>query len=187
MANAVTDLALLNSGQVILAEFWPGHESHFLDNDLHRPWWERVPDPGSGLTEEELWEQQMELWEHLSVEAEEELELDYLMETLGLHGGMRSFYEDSEPPLVHFHRPPPADVVVNHRWTAYVTPEKGDLPELPSSEHESSALNLQFSAKAPILRRPKRQEVRKHERYYDSHGWRGRTRLKYAPTTVHGA
>lgn len=41
MANAITDLALLSSGQMIPAEFWPGHESRFLENDLHRPWWER--------------------------------------------------------------------------------------------------------------------------------------------------
>jgi len=184
MSNAVSELALLNYGQVIPAEFWPGHESYFLDNDLHLPWWVRIPNPEPELTEEELDLQLSEWYGELARESEAEMELDYLMDTLDLHGGMRSFYEDSEPLLVHFHRPPPLDVVVNHRWTAYVTPDKGDLPEIPLSQHESSTLNLQLSDKAPILRLPKRQDVRKQERYYDSHGRRGRTRQKYHPVHV---
>jgi hypothetical protein len=185
MANAITDLALLKSGQVIPAEFWPDHESHFLDNDLHRPWWERIPNPESELSEEEMDLQLSEWYGELARESEAEMELDYLMETLGLHGGIRSFYEDIETPLVYFRRPAPTDAIVNSRWAAYVSPDKGDLPEEPPlSQHESSALNLQFSAKAPILRLPKRQELRKYERNHDSHGRRGRSTQKYHPVHV---
>jgi|GEM_PF-3581419 len=198
MADAVTDLALLNSGQMIPAEFWPDHYTKSMDEDRHRPWWELVPNPECDLTEEELDLQLSEWYGELARESEAEMELDYLMETLGLHGGIRSFYEDSEPLLVHFHRPPPLDVVVTNQWTSYVSPDEEDLPELFS----------QYDGKTPASRSASRGCFRKIVSYQDaqgryltrreiyrqlkrlgesrprSHGWRGRTRQKHHPVHV---
>jgi hypothetical protein len=148
MANAITDLALLNSGQVIPAEFWPDHFTKSMDEDRHRPWWELVPNPECDLTEEDLWEQQLELWECLSAETEEELNLDYLMEAFGLHGEIKDSYEDPEPPLVCFHRPPPPDVVVNPWWIAYVSLDKENLPIATFDRYESSPTNHQPASEA---------------------------------------
>jgi hypothetical protein len=176
MANAVTDLALLNSGQVIPAEFWPDHFTKSMDEDRHRPWWELVPNPKSDLTEEEMDMQLSEYYGELLRREEENrphLSSDILRQKDGIY-------------VLPCRRPDARSITV--ATTTCFVPYVCEIENVRPAEgnDELHSVDLQVGSKISILRLPKRQETRKQERYFDSHGWRGRTRLKYSPVTVNG-
>jgi hypothetical protein len=168
MANAVSDLALLSSGQVIPAEFWPDHESRFLENDLHRPWWERK----SGDVVQEGNENEFTTTPldcllakqngHTEKPAEVEegcctLPSRYFMDNLGVYA-------------ISF--PLKAPSVVRENTRAYVSPETPDV-----IIRDDCRENL-----------PKLQSIRLMDKcsFYEGHGKRGRKPfyLKQDRTTV---